>query len=71
MGYRSRDQLLSHVLENSQVVELVDLRKEGMTLQQLAIRFKVHKSTVKNILKRYDNLTDSDKRELGELHGSR
>lgn len=52
MAYRQRDELLSHVLDEDEVEELIQHRKEGLTLVQLAKMYGVHKNTVRNILRR-------------------
>lgn len=52
MAYRQREELLSHVLDEEEVADLIRLRREGLTLEELAKRFDVHKNTVRNILRR-------------------
>lgn len=52
MAYRQRDELASHVLTEEEVAELVQLRKEGWTFEQLAVEFDIHKNTVRNILRK-------------------
>lgn len=52
MGYRSRDELLSHTLSPEEVKELIHLHKKGRTHKQLAEKFKIHRNTVGNILDR-------------------
>jgi len=55
MAYRAREELdLSHILSPEQVNEVVKLRKQGVTIQDLADRFDVHKNTILNIFRRIE-----------------
>lgn len=58
MPYRQRDELLSHVLTEEEVEELVQKRAAGWTLRMLAKEFDIHLNTVRNILRRVTNATD-------------
>lgn len=58
MPYRQRDELLSHVLTEEEVEDLVSKRNAGWTLRMLAKEFDVHLNTVRNILRRVTNATD-------------
>jgi DNA-directed RNA polymerase specialized sigma24 family protein len=55
MPYRSHDYLLSHVLDEEQVEELLSMRKKGITYKEISKHFKVHINTVKNIIYRARN----------------
>lgn len=52
MAYESRSDLLSHKLTQSEVSQLLQKRRQGVTLKALAEEFGVHKNTVINIVKR-------------------
>lgn len=52
MAYESRNDLLSHKLTQSEVQQLLDKRRKGITLKALAEEFGVHRNTVINIVKR-------------------
>jgi len=52
MAYESRNDLLSHKLTQLEVTQLLQKRKQGVTLKALAEEFGVHKNTVINIVKR-------------------
>lgn len=52
MAYESRNDLLSHKLTQSEVSQLLQKRKQGVTLKALAEEFDIHRNTVINIVKR-------------------
>jgi transposase len=54
MAYRRMDNLYSDILTQAQVEQLIELRRRGVTLRQLAEQFDIHKNTVINIIKRWE-----------------
>jgi DNA invertase Pin-like site-specific DNA recombinase len=52
MAYERREDLLSAKLTEEQVEELLDMRKRGVPLKQVAKHFNVHYNTVINIMNR-------------------
>ena len=53
MVYRARDDLLSSILTEEQAEELIELKKAGTQIQELADRYGVHRNTVNNIWRRH------------------
>jgi len=53
MAYRSRNDLLSHILTDDEVDRLISLWKQGQTIKQISTTFNVHENTVSNIIGRY------------------
>jgi transposase len=54
MAYRRMNNLYSDILTQAQVERLIELRRRGVTLRQLAEQFDIHKNTVINIIKRWE-----------------
>lgn len=54
MSYRARPEIFSLLLTEQEVRELIELRRMGVTLSQLANQFNVHENTVRNILRRVE-----------------
>jgi len=53
MAYRRKEEMLSDVLDDEQIEELLYMKKIGSTQQEMADHFGVHRNTVYNILKRH------------------
>jgi len=52
MAYRKRNNLLSSILSSEEVNSMVIMHREGVTQQQIAKQFEVHRNTVRNIINR-------------------
>jgi transposase len=53
MAYRRREGVLSDVLTQAEINELVSMHDQGFTQKAIAEHFEIHRNTVRNILKRY------------------
>ena len=52
MTYRAHTDLLSHVLDEDEVDELISMYKKGDKIVAMAAYFGVHRNTITNVLDR-------------------